>query len=163
MVLAPAYSAVRTRFDAGETVPDVPTARKRLQLRSYLFDLHSASTKRDLSKGCGCHAEQYRTPIAAPMICSVRSLSLAFLSPVHRPAPPLREPSARLLDLSVLCGETLPYLEYPELVRSVQHENHTRPRRDTSEAPRPRRGRHPSLARAACTSRDRLRKLRSCR
>lgn len=40
-VRAPAYSADRTKFDAGLTVPDVPMATKRSQSLSALLDSHS--------------------------------------------------------------------------------------------------------------------------
>src|SRR6185436_2690783 len=44
IVRAPSYWAERTKLEAGDTVPDVPTARKRSQSRRACFARHSAST-----------------------------------------------------------------------------------------------------------------------
>jgi hypothetical protein len=43
-VRAPEYSAERTKFEAGDTVPDVPTAMNRSHSRSACLAARSAST-----------------------------------------------------------------------------------------------------------------------
>ena len=50
MVRAPAYAAERTKFEAGDTVPDVPTATNRSHSRNDLFASHSGFAAMGSSK-----------------------------------------------------------------------------------------------------------------
>src|SRR5262245_62107907 len=85
MVRAPAYSAARTKFEAGATVPEVPTARNRSQSRSAFLASHAASTGRASSNNTTAGrigAEQAGQP-GQVKLEDARSSDCAYWQRVH--------------------------------------------------------------------------------